>query len=215
MTAFATAQELKTYLDGGTLDGSPGTDDAWISQAELFLDLVSADIQTAARNRIIAGTDVELKLAGTWNRDLELPLRPVTAVSSVEVNGVAIGSTAFEWNERQLVRRYSGFGQYSDLEHLAPEDGAHWGGPESTVTIVLSYGYTAETVPVVVKALALRVAARAIGNPTGVSQESLGAYSVSYGSVLTAGGSHLTDAEVKMIRKRFASTAGTITAGSL
>lgn len=212
MTTFATAQELRTFLTGETLDET--ADAEWIAQAELLLELVSADIQAAARNRIIAGTDTA-KLAGTWSRDLLLPRRPVVSVTSVELNGYGIAAGLYEWNERSLIR--SGrFGVVNALDHLVAGDGAHWGGPASTVTVVYSYGYSAETVPLIVKSLALRIAARTIDNPSGgISQESLGPYSVSYRNTLDAGGSHVSAHEAKMLRRRFSTTAGTITAGSL
>lgn len=209
---FATPQELRTFLTGETLDET--ADAEWIAQAELLLELVSADIQAAARNRIIAGSETA-KLAGTWSRDLLLPRRPVVSVTSVELNGYGIAAGLYEWNERSLIR--SGrFGVVNALDHLVAGDGAHWGGPSSTVTVAYTYGYSAETVPLIVKSLALRIAARTIDNPSGgISQESLGPYSVSYRNTLDAGGSHVSAHEAKMLRRRFSTTAGTITAGSL
>jgi hypothetical protein len=212
MTAFATAQELRTFLTGETLDEE--ADAEWIAQAELLLELVSADIQAAARNRIIAGSETA-KLAGTWSRDLLLPRRPVVSVTSVELNGYPIAASSFEWNERSLIR--SGMlGGIQGADHLVPGDGAHWGGPASTVDVLYAYGYEAENVPLIVKGLTLRIVGRTIDNPSGgISQESLGPYSVSYRNTLDAGGSHVTDREAKMLRRRFSTTAGTITAGSL
>lgn len=212
MTSFATAQELRTFLTGETLDET--TDAGWIAQATLLLELISADMQAAARNRIIAGTETA-KLAGTWSRDLILPRRPVVSVTSVALNGYPIAAGLYEWNERSLI--LSGrFGGVNGLDHLVPGDGAHWGGPESTVHVAYGYGYTAENVPLIVKSLGLRIAARTIDNPSGgTAQESLGPYSVSYRNTLAAGGSHVTDKEAKMLRRRFSTTAGTMTAGSL
>jgi len=209
---FATAQELRTYLTGETLN--PETDFEWTAQAEFLLELVSADIQTAARNRIIAGTSTA-KLAGSWSRDLLLPYRPVVSVTSVGLNGQALAAGYYEWNERSLIRS-GGFAGIQGLDPLAPGDGAHWGGPASTVDVVYLYGYSAETVPLMVKSLALRIAARVIEQPGGgISQESLGPYSVSYRNTLDAGGSHVSVHEARMLRRRFSVTAGTIAAGSL
>ena len=210
--SFATPQELQTYLTGETLNE---TEDAeWIAQATLLLELISADIQSAARNRIIAGT-MTAKLAGTWSRDLILPQRPVVSVTSVALNGVTIAAGAYEWNERSLIRS-GGLDTVNGPTGLVPGDGAHWGGPASTIEVVYAYGYSAETVPTMVKSLALRVASRVIDQPGGgISQESLGPYSVSYRNTLDAGGSHVSMAEGKMLRRRFSLTAGTIHAGSL
>ena len=210
---FATAQDLRTMLDGVTLDED---DDAeWIAQANALLTYVSADMQVAARNRIILTEDTTAKLSGTWNRDLLLPHRPIVTVSSISLNGNAIALPDYVWNDRYLIRRYGRFGTYADLEHLAPNDGAHWGGPGSTVDVVYSYGYAEASVPVWVKAMSLRIASRAITNPEQVSQESLGSYSVSYGSRMAEGGSWVSPAETKLLRSRFSLTAGTATAGSL
>lgn len=203
---FATAQELRTYLTGETLD--PVADFEWIEQAELLLDLISADIQTAARNRIVAGTTTAA-LAGTWSRDLLLPRRPVVSVTSVGLNGYPIAGAAYTWNERNLIR--SGKYGLDGIVNLTAGDGSHWGGPASTVAVVYNYGYTAETVPLSVKSLALRIAARTLDQPGGgISQESLGPYSVSYRNTLDAGGSHVTDREAKALRRRFSHTAGTL-----
>lgn len=212
MTRFAEAQDLRTLLDGSTLD--PVADAEWVSQVELLLDLISADIQTAARNRIIRGTQT-VKLAGTWSADLDLPTRPVVSVTSVALNGNALAAGTYTWNERGLVR--SSIPSIANLgpTELDPYDGAHWGGPASTVEVVYVVGYEAANVPVSVKALALRVASRTIDNLGGVSQESLGPYSVSYGNVLNAGGSYLTDKERRTLRRRFTTTAGTHHTGGI
>lgn len=212
MTSFATAQDLRTLMTGQTLDET--ADAEWIAQAEALLEHVSADIQTAARNRIIAGTTTSL-LAGTWNRDLELPRRPIVSVSAVILNGATVGPASYEWNDRQLLRRYHDFGTYHDADHLAPSDGAHWGGPASTVSVEYAFGYAVDEVPGFVKSLALRVAARNIGNAAAITQESLGPYSVTYASRAAEGGTMLTDRETKMLRKRFSRTAGTVLARSL
>lgn len=206
MTSFATAQELRTLLDGGTLDDE--ADAEWISQAELLLELVSADIQTAARNRIIRGSQTA-KLAGSWSADLELPRRPVVSVSSVTLNGTPIAVGGYTWNQRSLLR--SSIPSIANLGaiELDAYDGAHWGGPASTVLVEYTYGYEAESVPTSVKALTLRIALRVLDNPTGVTQESIGPYSVSYGNTLEAGGSYVTDKERRSLRRRFTRTAGT------
>lgn len=202
MTQFATAQELRTYLTGETL--SSPDDDEWEAQADFLLSLISADIQTAARNRIIRGTETA-KLAGTWSPDLVLPRRPVVSIAAISLNGQGLAVGAYSWNDRSVIR--SGVPTIANLGPL--DNTAHWGGPVSTIEVEYTYGYEAADVPDVVKSLALRIAGRTIDNTGGVSQESLGPYSVSYGNVLAAGGSHVTDREAKMIRKRFSRTAGT------
>lgn len=208
MTAFASPQELRTYLDGSTLDED--ADAEWIAQATLLISLVSADIQSAARNRLIEGT-VTAKLAGVWSEYLELPRRPILSVDAVSVNGQAISAGGYSWNERSLIRGGARIANYD-------ASGTRWGGPAATVEVTYDYGYEAAEVPELVKSLTLRAAARSMQNPTGVAQESLGPWSVSFGSSsqrMAENGSHLTEAEVKMLRRKFSRTAGSQFAGSL
>lgn len=213
MSQFATAAELSTYLTG---DAAP-SDALWIAQANLLLEMVSADIQSACAQTIETGTGTH-KIAGTWDRDLILPQRPVTSITSVAVNGSPLAASAYTWNERSLLRR----GSLSYSDDFDPEfdwrtlgmqgagwlSGSHWGGPDSTIEV--EYAWGSATVPSVVKSLALRVAGRVIGNPTGVSSEQLGAYSVQYGKAVDAGATHLNRHEIRMLRKRFGRTGGTI-----
>lgn len=216
-TTFATPQELRTLIDGTTLDDD--ADAEWIAQATLLLEMISGDMQTAARNRIIR-TTVTARLAGTWSGDLELPTRPVVSVTSVALNGTPLAGGSFTWNERAVIRSsVPTIGNLGPVE-LVPGDGAHWGGPVSTVEVVYVAGYTPETVPDWVKAMTLRVAARSIDNVADVTQVSLGPFSESYGSrnggrTAEAGGVFLTAAERKLLRSRFSRTAGTHRTGSL
>jgi len=218
MTMFATAADLAILL--GVVD----PDAAWTAQADLFLTLIGDDIESAAGSKIIAGTGTHL-LAGTWSTDLELPNRPISSVSAVTLNGTVVGAGEFTWNNRDLLRRGSRFGDLdgSDLlddwnalgmQGAGWSSGAHWGGPSSTVAVTYAWGYAAAAVPGVLRSLSLRVASRAIGNPTGVSSEQLGVYSVQYGqngkNGAGAGSSYLNAAEAKMLRKKFGTTSGTI-----
>lgn len=230
MTTFATPTELAVYLTGQTPE-SPD-DDEWVAQAELILDLVSDDIRAGARNNIAepspAPVEETLKLAGTWGRDLEIPGAPIQQVISVEVNGTPVDYT---FNDRQTLRIGAGtlptvftatdegpsgnVGQGAQGSPDYDSSLGHWGGPTSTVSVELVRGYQDDKVPGFVRSMAIRVAARTIGNPTALTQETLGPYSASYGQVLAAGGSHLTDKETKLLRQKFSKTAGTIRSGSI
>lgn len=214
MTQFATADDLATYLRVGD------PDEEWTAQANLLLELISVDMQSAAGGQTIETGSGTHKLAGTWDRDLELPQRPVTAITSVSVNGVAVASSAYTWNARQLIRR----GALSYADDFDPEfdwhslgfqgagwlGGSHWGGPDSTVVVAYAWGLAAEArAMAMLRSMALRVAGRTIENPQGVTSEQLGAYSVQYGRAAAAGSSHLNTAEVRALRKRFGRTGGT------
>lgn len=218
--AYVSALELGTYLRGVVdLDE---LDAEWIAQAELLLDMISADVEEAAGVPIESGSGTVL-LPGSWSRDLILPAGPIRSISSVSINGNALGSGEYLWNERSLIRRASG-----DVASLSEEDlsvewsmfglggatwraGHHWGGPASTIRLNYSWGF--DDVPGVVKALTLRIAARTIGNVSDVTQESLASYSVTYSSSARFSGSHVSDGERRRLRRMFGSSGGTITVG--
>lgn len=211
---FVTALELATYFNGTTdLDE---LDPAWIAQANILLQMISADIETAAGVPIEAG-DGTAVLAGSWSRDLELPAGPVRNVSAVTVNGFALSSAEWYWNDRSLLRRGANALDLIDDEYAGeqPSQGAQWrsgrswSGPSATVVVEFGWGFT--TVPDFVKSLGLRIAARTFGNVGQVTQESLAIYSVSYGqSANVNDGSHVTNNERKRLRKVLNRTGGTI-----
>lgn len=195
MTTLATPDQLSIYLGRGPLPrGVDGLDQAEVEQWTLLLELVSGDVVQACGRDIAAGTGT-VKLAGTHSRDLLLPQAPVTSVTSVAVNGVALGSGEWTWNERGTLRRGSASWDPDDAGAL---DGFTWGGPTSTVEVTYAWGF--ETIPTWAKAATLRACARIIGNPGQVTQETLGVYSATYGD-RTKDGSHITDAERKYLRR--------------
>lgn len=222
MTTFADADQLATYLYGITdAEAAPELGPEWVEQANYLLQLISADIEDAAGVPIEVGTDVALTLPGTWSRDLELPAGATTAVSSVSLNGEALAVGTYTWNNRTLIRRgVSSLNLLSEdemeedwnaygMQGASWRGGFHWGGPASTVTVVRSLGFA--TLPPILESLAIRIAARTIGNPEQLTQETLAIYSSTY---RTTGfdGSHVTDAERRRLRRVFGTaTGGTIT----
>lgn len=219
--AYVSALELGTYLRG-VVDVDE-LDAEWIAQAEILLEMISADVEEAAGVPIEAGSGTVL-LPGTWSRDLQLPAGPVRSISSVSINGNALSAGEYVWNDRSLLRRASGDGVSSlSEEDLSVEwsmfglggaswrSGHHWGGPASTIRLNYSWGF--DEVPGVVRALTLRIAARTIGNVPDVTQESLASYSVTYSSSARFSGSHVSDGERRRLRRMFGSSGGTITVG--
>lgn len=207
---FATAAELAVLLG---MDPA-GLTDEWIAQADLFLQIITADIEDAAGVALEAGTGTVL-LAGSWSRDLELPAGPVRSVSAVTVNGTAIDAGAYYWNGRNLIRRGStpldDDGDYPENATSGAQwrSGLSWAGPAATVRVTYEWGFVA--IPTVLKGLALRIAARVIGNAADVTQESLAIYSVTYPTSAKFG-STVSTAERGRLRRMFgARIGGTIT----
>lgn len=215
---FVSALELATYFNG-TTDVADLTAE-WIAQADLLLQMISADVEAAAGVPIEAGS-VTVLLAGTWSRDLELPAGPIASVSAVTVNGISVEPAGYYWNDRALLRRGMHAADVLDDDAddwpssgqgASSRSGRGWGGPSATVAAELSVGFAAP-VPDFVRSLVLRIAARTFGNVGQITQETLAVYSVSYGaSTNTNDGSHVTKAERKRLRKMLNRTGGTITA---
>lgn len=153
MVMYATPSDLASYLQK----------DLDTATATLVLTLASAEFTKSSRT-VFAATTATYTTTGRPATTLTLPFRPVTAVSAIRINGVTlavdytlVGSTLY---------RAAGFGQY-------------WLPPDS-LEVDLTYGYT--TVPDDVRAAVLESAAAAYENPSGVRQETIDDYSVSYSS---------------------------------
>lgn len=223
-TTFATPLELSQYLTG-----NPATvgelDAAFTRQATILLELISADIEQVAGIGFDFGTGTEL-IAGTWSRDLEIPRRPVRSVTSVAINGITVSSADFVWNERGLIRKGGAsltdldeFDRFEDwtrygMQGASWRSGGHWGGPASTVA--LEYAWGSDDVPPFLRSMALRTAARIIGNPHNLTQESLAVYSATYAATADdKSGSHLRDADRRRLKKLYSRTSGTGYLGGL
>ena len=211
MTQYVSALELATYLDGTTelADLEP----SWIAQADLLLEMISADVEAAA-GIVIDSTTSVVAIPGTWSRDLELPSGPIQDITAVAVNGFELAAGSYWWNDRHILRRGTELTTV-ESEPLEPgrqgasnTDRLTWGGPISTITVAYTFGY--DEIPPIVRSLTLRIAARTIGNVTDVSQESLAVYSVKYSASASADGSHVSPGERLRLRKILNRTSGTI-----
>lgn len=181
MAQFATVSDLASWL-GTTI---PNGD----ARATLLLQMASAAVQNRARQRLefVAGDVVTLP--GTYSDALVLPERPVTAVSAVVIDGVALASTAYAWTR---------------LGRLWRVDGGSWGSPKTAVAVTYSHGFA--TIPDDIRGVCLSAAARAYENPAAVQAESVASYSVTHGA--EARGVALTGTErdvVDRYRRRTAS----------
>lgn len=222
---FVSALELATYFNGTT--DIAELEPEWIAQADILLQMISADIEAAAGCTFDAGSRTAV-LAGSWSRDLELPAGPVSAITAVSLNGTSIGAADYVYNDRGMIRRGALEAWDASEEDYADDwsalgrqgagwrSGTHWGGPFSTILVAYSSSFA--EIPAVVRSLVYRIAARTFGNVANVTQESLAIYSVTYGGNRSGGpddsGSHVTKAERKRLRSMFNRTAGTFqTAG--
>lgn len=210
---FADADELAIFM-GKTFTERER------AKADLVLELSTAAIVAEAGQSIEADTTTAV-LTGVWDRDLELPERPVVAIASVAVNALPLNlGTDYYWNGGQKIRRGQPFGPSQSGDWYGDDDvevdyalgsqgiplaGASgfvpmtWGGPAAIVTVTYSHGR--DPIPNLARLVCLSTADRFMSVPTGVVQETLGSYSVSYAQ--PHGALALSDAECKLVRRAF------------
>ncbi len=191
MTDLFTLSELASYLQR----------DLDTASATLAQQGAQAIVRGYCRQDFTAATYTSANLpivadGGYWRVDL--PQRPVTAVSSVSVNSTAYTlGTDYAWN---------GSSPYIRLSRLVYTSAAFQDEPRATVTY--SAGYA--TVPADVKDVALAVAARQYDNPRGLRMESIDDYSgTRAGSDNDLAGVSLLLPE-KAILNRYRITAGSV-----
>lgn len=164
MVQYATASELQTYLQ----------QDVDSDAADQALTLASGQFSQAACTWFAPMT-VTYTTLGTQDVRIRLPFRPVTAVSQVRINGVAVTGWSLVKN---MVYRPAGFGTSCVI-------------PPDQVEIDLTHGYA--TVPDAVKAVVLETAAAAYSVPvSAIAGEAIDDYQVRYNA--TGGGVQLTRA---------------------
>ena len=172
--SFASVEDLAAYLQR---DLTELTD-----TADLALELATAAIQAEAGQLLTPA--IETITVAPIGTIVLLPELPVTAVSTVVVDGVSLAASDYTASTLGVLRR---------------ADGAAWAG---LVTVTYSHGYG--TIPDDLRAVCVQSAARVLANPGGVQGESVGAYSVTYarpGSDSSGGGVLLAADERALVRR--------------
>lgn len=161
MADLASPAELRSFTQIPELD-----EDA----SKIALAGVSRMVRGYCRRAFAATEDEVVYLDGSGSYSLLLPRLPVAGVTEiVEAPGDAtyeitlVEGTHFEWNEDGLVRRL---------------DGSRWVPRLRYYKVTYSHG---EDVPDDVKMLVLRICARAVINPEGLTQEAAAGYSSAFG----------------------------------
>ncbi len=167
---FATEAELEAYT--GT---SISTD-----RARILLDMASAAIRAHCRQTFTRTTTTVI-LPGTFGEKIELPERPVTAITLVKIGDTTLTvDTDYVWDGQHTLYRgtkVDGVLSVNGPDYLINGWG-DWGGPGAQVTVTYTHGHA--TIPGVIKGVCLALAARSLQSPDGVNSESVGSYSVSY-----------------------------------
>ena len=150
--SFANPADLAAYLQRAPFVG------AEIQQAQLALDVATSVVSERARQVFVPVTDDTVTLDG-FDRDVTLPQRPVTGVTSVTTRhsgNVATDSPTLgsDYEVRGDRLRWVGIGRW-------PYE----------VTVVYSHGFA--TIPDDVKGATLAVAAETYANPEGLASSAL------------------------------------------
>lgn len=195
--AFATPDDLRVEL------GISSFTEDQEARALLRLDGATAAIQRYCRQTIEYVASDVVKLTGTWSRGLVLPELPVTAVSSVVVDGDTLTSgTDYEWDNQRTLWRKPTEWRWSDWSwrYPAPSDwDSHWGGPSTAITVTYSHGFS--TLPGEVVSICIQAAARGWSAPGGESRLTIGSWSVAYGPEAAGGVVALTREERRILNE--------------
>lgn len=177
---FATVAQLEQRL-GRTLTTTQR------QQALAMIGEASAEVAGFCRQTIARVTAHEVTLAGCYATGLVLPERPVVEVTAVSIDGDALDSWTLTGDTL-----YRGATDDDDRFRLG------WGGPGNAVALTYTHGY-ADIPPLITKTV-IAMVVRTIANPTGVTSESMGQYSVTFGSYFT-GSPCLIPAERRALRR--------------
>jgi hypothetical protein len=178
-TPWATPEDLRLHLRLDTID---------TAQAAVAIAEAETIIRAALQQDIDAITDDTAELVGTGRRLMNLPQMPVTAIASVDQDGVAlVDGQDYRWNRYGILTRLGEPAWRGQLAACWPLD--------VQVTVVYSHGYA--QVPAVVKQVCLQVAGRAWVNPRGMASESIGDWSGTWDKARA--GDMLTDYETRLL----------------
>ncbi len=191
MADLVTATELAAYLQRD-LDTSSATQA--VAQA-------SAIVRAWTRQNIDQQTYTGVKLpieSYDWSWGVQLPQRPVTAVSSVAVNGTTyVLGTDYAWN---------GFSPWIRLSQITRSSASFQDDPVATVTYTAGYA----TVPDEVKSVVCAVAGRIYDNPTGLRTYAIDDHSETYAGADDQLAGMALLAPEQAILKRYRAAAGSV-----
>jgi hypothetical protein len=199
--AFATTDDLRVELGITTF-----TEDQE-ARALRRIDGATGAIQRYTRQTIeLTSGDVAI-LTGSWTPALVLPELPVTAVTSVVIDGETLtADTDYQFDGQRTLWRGDAVHDWSDWPWRYPRPHeCHWGGPETKITVTYSHGF--DPVPPEVVEICVAMALRGWDTPTGATSETIGSWSASYGTSVAGGAVSMTREERRILnelRRRWA-----------
>lgn len=192
-----------------------------LTYATRLIELASAMVRRYTRQDLTAVAGDVITLPGTWGHTIMLPQRPVTAVTSVVINGANPAYASWKLIDDELSiltgsfqpdygsSLWGGTGLWGPAgSYIGPQaTGASWQGPQASVTVTYDHGYT--VIPDDITNEVAGMAALQMSSPVGIDREVIGGYQAVYAKS-PVGGMSLT-AETKTVlnfyRKRNASVS--------
>lgn len=181
MTMLATVEGLRSLLKE---DAAGLTDD----DATLLVELATGAVQAAARQNLVRTTDDTITLMGTQDQWLDLPQGPVTAVTAVAIDGVAVtvGTDYKRFGARLWRRR--GWARCDE---------------PSEVTVTYTHGYEDWDPKLgLARSAVLTVAARMFANPIGATGLSIDDYSQQFSGSSNSDLSGMVPAHLQAVLRR-------------
>lgn len=203
--AFATADDLAARL-GLTFT------DAEQTRASTLLDMATGLIQDEAKQTIELVTDDVLTMPGTTAERILLPERPVVSVFSVTLDGQPLGDgTDWYLDGNEIVRRpfiLSAPWVFDQGFTFPYGSGFGWAG--QTLEITYTHGYT--DVPAVCAQIALEMVVAVWVNPNNIARETIAGVQTVYDNMrYSPTGLLMTDAQIRMIRRKFGRAGSSVT----
>lgn len=142
-----------------------------LATATLVLEAATAVVQeVAGRQRLVQVVDDVVTVVGTTSGWLQLPQRPVTAVSAVTLDGAALSAGTATGTYRR-----SGSALWRDTGW------ATYAGEPSAVVVTYTHGYAPGAQELqLARTAVLSIARAAYANPGGMTREQIDDYSVAY-----------------------------------
>lgn len=168
MTALATVEDVEAVIGRDI-----ASDD--IPRVSRLLELCSGVVRRECGQTISHVAGDELTIAGTYEPELWLPQRPVTALTSVTIDGVTLPPSSYQWSRQGRLYRTS-----YDREILDWRTWGAWGSSDSAVVVIYDHGYPAADVPDDIVMIVAEMVVVRISNPEQIRSETVEDYSVSY-----------------------------------
>jgi hypothetical protein len=163
--AFATPDEVRTFLDDESLDED---------RLVLLLAVIADEIRSTVGWSITQETDVEAVVDGTGVTELLLPTLHLTSVASVIENGRLLDPSRYRRYRHGVIKR---------VEGAIP---VRWTRRLQGITVTYTHGYPADAIPGVIKAVVFDAVGRVADNPAGVlKSRTVNKVAVSYADIRT------------------------------